>query len=128
MVPRTAVVAMVEPLRLENTVPDSTARMLSRPGRRPNMRSITSTAWKATRECHRISPMRMNSGMGSRTNVETESYMLSVSEWNARPPPCRIRTPRVLTRMNPKATGTPSASTNIVPPRMIVSMSHHSMM
>ena len=83
-VPSTAVLATVEPLRLENTVPETTVRMLRRPGRRPSSLSSASIALSATPECHRISPISTNSGIGSSVKLCTDWNMLRASELKAR--------------------------------------------
>ena len=126
IVPSTAVLAMVEPERLENTVPDNIVSTESRPGRRPSSLSSTSIALKATRECHSTSPISTNSGTGSSVKVLTELNMLRVSVWKDRPPPCSTSTPSMLMMMKANATGIPTASRIMAPVKMMMRMSHHS--
>jgi len=119
--------AQVEPLRLENTVPVTTVRMLSRPRSRPSSLSRTSSALKAMFECQRISPMSTNSAIGSSVKLLTASYMLRMSEWNARPPPCSHKTAPMFTARKAKATGIPMATSTPSAAKMTRSVSHHSM-
>jgi hypothetical protein len=71
-VPRRAVLAMLEPLRVENRLPPATDSKLNLPGMRPIHFSTVSILRTATPEWNIISPIKINMGTGSRRKVVRE--------------------------------------------------------
>jgi hypothetical protein len=85
--PSIAVVAIVEPEIAENAVPATTETTESRAGTRWIRRSKPSITRRASPVWNRISPIRMNSGIGVKEKVRTDAMELRAS-WStpAKPP------------------------------------------
>ena len=79
-----AVVAMVEPEMAENTVPATTATTARRPGTCRINRSTPSITLRASPVWNRISPIRMNSGIGVSEKFITDTTLLRTTCEQAR--------------------------------------------
>ena len=105
-----AVEAILEPLKVENSVPLMTAMKLNLPGTPPSHLSSVSIIFGATPDLNMSSPMRMNSGIGSMVKLMTDPYILRII-WSRPPwPPQRKKAAVMLTNKKLKATGTPRAN------------------
>ena len=112
-----AVVAMVEPEMAENTVPATTAMTARRPGTCLISRSTPSITFSARPVWNRISPIRMNSGMGVSEKLITDTTLLRTTWPSPASPPRNSQAPTILMATNESATGMPRNSSTVEPPR-----------
>ena len=77
--PMVTVVAPTTPLAAASSTPTMITEMPSPPGSAPNSRPMVSSNSSAMRERSSITPMKMNSGMASRTSLVITPKMRSGS-------------------------------------------------
>ena len=124
--PSIAVLPMLVPDSVANTVPPATVRYESRPGSRPKSASNASNTRTARPVWKKSSPIRRNSGMGTNTNSVTEDVTLAVIWASPASPPMKTSMPMMLTAKNENATGIDSAMNTSSSPTIRAPASYHS--
>ncbi len=117
---------MLEPDRVENTVPPATATRDSRPGTRAISLSIASIARIATPVWNSISPIRMNIATGASANRTGPSTILRSSWISPASPPRKTSAPTMLAPKKAMATGTPRNIGTMTMPRRKPRAQYHS--
>ena len=107
---------MVEPEIAENTVPATITTTGMRPGTRAIRRSMAVMARIARPDWNSMSPMKMNSGIGTSENDETPSTPLRTSCCRPASPPRKYQAPARFSTRKAKATGRPLSISTMMPP------------
>ena len=122
-----AVLAIVEPVSVENSDPPITVRKHNRPGILPSSLSSASNTRIASPVWKNSAPIRMNIGMGESVKVVISCGALSAIWIRFDQPFANTNMPITLAIRKVNATGKPSAIPATTQPRRTAPASYHSM-